>query len=73
MVGRRFYFVVRGGLPVSLRYLATDAAAEQLYDALYVWNKSGTIEITTTSLRFFRQFAPDVEVGAYNSTATMYR
>jgi glucoamylase len=39
--------------------LSTTAAAEQLYDALYTWNKRGSITITATSLDFFKQVSPN--------------
>ena len=50
------------------RYLTTLAAAEQLYDALYQWNKIGSIEVTDLSLAFFRDHSPSVGVGTYAST-----
>lgn len=52
-------------------YLTTIAVAEQLYDALIVWNAQGSLEVTSTSLAFFRQFSSTVAVGTYaSSTAT---
>ncbi|KAG9119052.1 hypothetical protein FRC07_006118 [Ceratobasidium sp. 392] len=53
-------------------YLATTAAAEQLYDALYTWNKQKSITITSTSLAFFKQLYSSAAVGTYASTTTQY-
>ncbi|CAE6447014.1 unnamed protein product [Rhizoctonia solani] len=53
-------------------YLCTTAAAEQLYDALYTWNKQGSITITATSLDFFTQLYSSAAVGTYASSTTQY-
>ncbi|EUC57047.1 glucoamylase [Rhizoctonia solani AG-3 Rhs1AP] len=53
-------------------YLCTAAAAEQLYDALYTWNKEGSIAITATSLDFFTQLYPSAAVGTFASSTTQY-
>ncbi|KAF8604159.1 glucoamylase [Ceratobasidium sp. AG-I] len=53
-------------------YLATLAAAEQLYDALYSWNKQSSIAITSTSLSFFQQLYSSAAVGTYASSTTQY-
>ena len=53
-------------------YLNTLAAAEQLYDALYVWNKQGSITVTSTSLAFFKDFLPSVTAGTYASGSSTY-
>ncbi|KAG8684944.1 hypothetical protein FRC08_013398, partial [Ceratobasidium sp. 394] len=53
-------------------YLCTLAAAEQLYDALYQWNKLGNITVTATSLAFFQQFSSSITAGNYSSTSTQY-
>lgn len=53
-------------------YLTTFAAAEQLYDALTVWDRLGALNITSVSLPFFQQFAPSVKTGTYASTSTTY-
>ncbi|KAH6635095.1 glycoside hydrolase family 15 protein [Chaetomium sp. MPI-SDFR-AT-0129] len=53
-------------------YLNTLAAAEQLYDALYVWNKQGSITVTSTSLAFFKDFSSSVTVGTYASGSSTY-
>ncbi|GAB1522460.1 glycoside hydrolase 15 protein [Rhizoctonia solani] len=47
-------------------YLATFAAAEQLYYATYQWIKLGKIEITSLSLPFFQQIYPTAKVGSYS-------
>ncbi|KAI1007584.1 Glucoamylase [Podosphaera aphanis] len=54
-------------------YLSTLAAAEQLYDALYVWHKHKIIKITDISLSFFRDFSPTIQTGAYDSTSSQYK
>ncbi|KDR82587.1 hypothetical protein GALMADRAFT_275746 [Galerina marginata CBS 339.88] len=53
-------------------YLTTLAVAEQLYDALIVWNRQGSLNVTTTSLAFFQQFLPSVTVGTYASTTATF-
>lgn len=53
-------------------YLNTMAAAEQLYDALYVWNQQGSITVTSTSLAFFRDFSPAVSPGTYTAGSSTY-
>lgn len=63
-VGRYIEDVYYGGQPW---YLATLAAAEQLYDSLYVWKQSGSITVTDTSFAFFQDLVPDIEKGTYSS------
>ncbi|RFU80971.1 glucoamylase [Trichoderma arundinaceum] len=53
-------------------YLATFAAAEQLYDALYVWKKAGSITVTATSLAFFKDLVPSVTAGTYASSSSTF-
>ena len=53
-------------------YLNTFAAAEQLYDALYVWKSQGSITVTSTSLAFFRDFVSSINTGTYASGSTTY-
>ncbi|KAI1132570.1 family 15 glycosyl hydrolase [Nemania abortiva] len=53
-------------------YLNTLAAAEQLYDALYVWRTTGSVTVTSTSLAFFQALVPGVTAGTYASTSTTY-
>ncbi|KAH8928867.1 carbohydrate-binding module family 20 protein [Atractiella rhizophila] len=53
-------------------YLATLAAAEQLYDALYVWNSAGSLNVTSTSLSFFQALYSSAAVGSYASGSTAY-
>ncbi|KAJ3553980.1 hypothetical protein NM688_g3339 [Phlebia brevispora] len=54
-------------------YLTTFAVAEQLYDALIVWEAQHELQVTETSLEFFRQFDPFVEVGTYASWTLTYQ
>ncbi|KAI1639377.1 Six-hairpin glycosidase-like protein [Biscogniauxia mediterranea] len=53
-------------------YLNTLAAAEQLYDALYVWNAQGSITVTSTSLNFFKDFSSSITAGTYTSDSATY-
>ncbi|CAK7238438.1 glycoside hydrolase 15 protein [Sporothrix eucalyptigena] len=53
-------------------FLATLAAAEQLYDALYTWNKIGSITVDSTSLAFFQQLYSSAAVGTYASSSAGY-
>ena len=57
---------------VDVRYLATFAAAEQLYDAVYQWKKIGSLSITSTSLAFFKDVYPSAAVGTYASSTTTF-
>ncbi|KAL0577741.1 glycoside hydrolase 15 protein [Marasmius crinis-equi] len=53
-------------------YLTTLAAAEQLYDALIVWNKQGSLQVTSTSLPFFQVFSSGVTAGTYASSSSTF-
>lgn len=53
-------------------YLNTFAAAEQLYDAIYQWKKTGSITITSTSLAFFKDVYPSAAVGTYASSTSTF-
>ncbi|KAK6955353.1 glycoside hydrolase 15 protein [Daldinia eschscholtzii] len=53
-------------------YLLTLAAAEQLYDALYVWQTTGSITVTSTSLSFFRDLIPNIQAGTYKADDDTY-
>lgn len=55
------------------RYLNTLAAAEQLYDALYQWEKLGSLTVTSISLEFFRDFAANSKTGTYKSNSATYK
>lgn len=61
-------------------YLATLAAAEQLYSALYQWNRAGSLTVDATSLAFFKDVFPSAATGTfakgsdtYNSITTAVR
>ena len=58
--------------PTQPWYLSTFAVSEQLYDALIVWNKQQNVNVTATSLAFFRQFIPGLAVGSYASSTSTY-
>lgn len=68
--GRYAEDVYYGGHPW---YLSTTAVAEQLYDAVIVWKKIGSLTITNVSLPFFRQFSSSVATGTYSSTSATYQ
>ena len=53
-------------------YLSTFAVAEQLYDALIVWEQQQMINITATSLAFFQQFIPNLDTGSYAASSSTY-
>ena len=46
--------------------------AEQLYDALSVWNSQKTLTITPTSLAFFQTFQSGITAGTYASTTSTF-
>lgn len=69
-VGRYIEDVYYGGNPW---YLNTLAAAEQLYDAIQVWESQGYLEITSISLSFFRDFDSSVSTGTFDSSTTTYQ
>ncbi|KAK4148843.1 Glucoamylase [Chaetomidium leptoderma] len=54
-------------------YLANFAAAEQLYDAVYVWKKDGSITVTQLSLPFFKDLLPSIAAGTYASGSSTYQ
>ncbi|KAH9889962.1 glucoamylase [Cubamyces lactineus] len=54
-------------------YLTTFAVAEQLYDALIVWDKLGGLNVTSTSLPFFQQFSSGLTAGTYASSSSTYQ
>ncbi|KAM4059941.1 glycosyl hydrolases family 15 domain-containing protein [Hirsutella rhossiliensis] len=68
-VGRYIEDVYFGGHPW---YLTTLAAAEQLYDSLYVWKKAGSITVTDISLAFFRDLVPGVSKGTHSSGTSAF-
>ncbi|KAF2494814.1 putative glucan 1,4-alpha-glucosidase [Lophium mytilinum] len=53
-------------------YLNTLAAAEQLYDALYQYNKLGSITITSTSLAFWTDIYSSAAAGIYASPSSTF-
>lgn len=61
-MGRYPEDVYQGGHPW---YLCTLAAAEQLYDALYQWERLGSLAVTNISLAFFQDLVPSATVGTY--------
>ncbi|KAF1915658.1 Six-hairpin glycosidase-like protein [Ampelomyces quisqualis] len=53
-------------------YLATLAAAEQLYSAAYQWNRQESIRIDAVSLSFFKDILPGAAVGTYAKDSATY-
>lgn len=53
-------------------FLCTLAAAEQLYDALYTWNRTGSLTITPTSLSFFQDLYSSAATGTYSTPSSAY-
>jgi len=53
-------------------FLCTLAAAEQLYSAIYQWNRLGSITITQVSLPFFQNLHPSAVPGTYVSSTEIY-
>ncbi|KFY07748.1 hypothetical protein V492_06848 [Pseudogymnoascus sp. VKM F-4246] len=68
-VGRYSEDVYQGGNPW---YLATLAAAELLYDALYQWDTQGTLTISDVSLPFFKDLDSTAAAGTYTANSTEY-
>jgi len=69
-VGRYVEDVYYGGNPW---YISTFAAAEQLYDALRVWEAQGSLKVTPISLSFFEDFSSSISAGTYASTTRTYQ
>ncbi|CAK7228809.1 glycoside hydrolase 15 protein [Sporothrix bragantina] len=53
-------------------FLTTLAAAEQLYDAIYTWNRLGSLTITSTSLAFFQDLYSSAAVGTYDASTSTF-
>ncbi|KAG6217672.1 hypothetical protein E4U34_004489 [Claviceps purpurea] len=68
-VGRYAEDVYQNGNPW---YLTTLAAAEQLYDAVYQWNRIGSLSVDDVSLGFFRDLAPSVAIGTYEKGSATF-
>ncbi|KAG6334061.1 hypothetical protein ID866_5024 [Astraeus odoratus] len=62
--------VYQGGNPW---YLTTFAVAEQLYDSLIVWNQQGYLNVTDTSLAFFRLFDSSISTGTYTASSSTFQ
>ncbi|KAL9590812.1 MAG: hypothetical protein Q9203_000358 [Teloschistes exilis] len=68
-IGRYTEDVYFGGNPW---YLTTLAAAEQLYDALYQFDRLGHLDVTPTSLAFFKDLNPAAATGRYAKGSQAY-
>lgn len=53
-------------------YLCTLAAAELLYDAVYQWNRIGSLTIDSVSLGFFKDLYSSAATGTYSSSSATY-
>lgn len=53
--------------------MATLAAAELLYDALYQWDKQGSLQVTSLSLPFFRDLIADIKPAVYPKSTPAYQ
>ena len=53
-------------------YLTTLAVAEQLYDALIVWNTQGSLNVTSVSQPFFALFQSGIATGIYPSSSSIF-
>jgi glucoamylase len=53
-------------------YLATLAAAEQLYSAIYQWDRIGALTVDAVSLPFFRDLVPSAAAGTYQKGSSTY-
>jgi glucoamylase len=53
-------------------YLATLAAAEQLYAAAFQWGKLGSITVDSVSLPFFKDLLPSITAGTYVKSSPTY-
>lgn len=53
-------------------YINTAAAAEQLYYAIFQWNRIGSITIDSTSLAFFKDIFPSAAVGTFASSTSTF-
>ncbi|KAJ4306856.1 hypothetical protein N0V88_000227 [Collariella sp. IMI 366227] len=54
-------------------YLNTFAAAEQLYDAIYVWEKEKSVTVTDRSLPFFKDLLPNLSAGIYKDSDPTFK
>lgn len=54
-------------------YLATTAAAEQLYSALYQWDKQASLTIDSVSLPFFKDVFSSAATGTYAKNSNTYK
>ncbi|KAF3766372.1 glycoside hydrolase family 15 /Carbohydrate-binding module family 20 [Cryphonectria parasitica EP155] len=68
-VGRYPEDVYQNGNPW---YLCTLAAAELLYDSLIVWKNQGYIQVTSTSLAFFKDLDSSITAGTYEDSSSTY-
>lgn len=68
-VGRYSEDSYQGGNPW---YLNTFAAAEQLYDALYQWQKIGSLTVDSVNQAFFTDLVSGTSTGTYAAGSSQY-
>ncbi|KAL9607086.1 MAG: hypothetical protein Q9167_007967 [Letrouitia subvulpina] len=76
-VGRYVEDIYFGGNPwyVSFQAYLDQAIVTnfvKLYDALYQWDRLGSLEVTDTSIHFFRDFWPSLALGKYDASSSTY-
>ncbi|KAM5341263.1 hypothetical protein ACJ41O_015372 [Fusarium nematophilum] len=54
-------------------YLTTLAAAEQLYSAIYQWEKQGYVAVNQVSLPFFRDLLPNISTSTYSKNSRTFK
>lgn len=68
-IGRYSEDTYQGGNPW---YLSTFAAAEQLYDALYQWQKIGSLTVDSVNQAFFTDLVSGTSTGTYAAGSSTY-
>lgn len=56
----------------SHRYLGAFAAAEMLWQAVFQWKQIGSLDITATSLAFFKDVYPDASIGTFAASSAEF-
>jgi glucoamylase len=55
-----------------VQYFASFNVAEQIFDALETWDRLGELEVTSVSLKFFRDFDKTIRIGKYKRGSGSY-
>ncbi|KAH9971145.1 Six-hairpin glycosidase-like protein [Lactifluus volemus] len=56
----------------QVQYFASFNVAEQIFDALNTWDRLGELEVTSVSLKFFRDFDKTIRIGKYKRGSGTY-